>query len=136
MASFVSTNASVVINSVDLSDHVESVELSYQAEAVEDTAMGDTVRSNTGGLKVIGLSITFHQDDAASEVSATLFPLVGSTTTVVIKPVNAAVSTSNPSYSTTMLLTEYPPISGSVGELSKATVSFAPAGVALTRATA
>ena len=40
MATFVFTDASVTINSVDLSDHVRSVTLDLSAEEQDDTAMG------------------------------------------------------------------------------------------------
>ena len=42
MATLVLTDASVNINSVNLSDHVTSVSVTYEADAVEDTNMGDT----------------------------------------------------------------------------------------------
>lgn len=134
MATFVLTDASVTINSVDLSDHVRSVTMSYEAESVDDTNMADTTRINTGGLLNYGVEVEFSQDFAASEVDATLFSLVGSTTTVVIKPTSSAVSSTNPSFSGTMLLTSYTPVTGTVGDLATATASFVPAG-ALTRAT-
>jgi|DEB0MinimDraft_4_1074332.scaffolds.fasta_scaffold12878_2 hypothetical protein len=134
MATFVLTDASVTINSVDLSDHVRSVTMSYEAESVDDTNMADTTRINTGGLLNYSVEVEFSQDFAANEVDATLFSLVGSTTTVIIKPTSSAVSSTNPSFSGTMLLTSYTPVTGTVGDLATATASFVPAG-ALTRAT-
>lgn len=135
MPSYVVTNKYITINGVDLSSNLESAELTYEAEAVDDTAMGDSVRSNQGGLKVIGLTVTMHQDYAASKVDATLYSIVGTQVAVALKPVNTTTSATNPQYSTTMLVQSYQPISGTVGELSKTQIVFAPAGVALTRAT-
>ena len=134
MATFVFTDASVTINSVDLSDHVRSVSINYEAEAVDDTNMGDSTRSNTGGLKNWSIDVEFSQDYAANEVDATLFSLVGSTTTVVVLPTSASVSSTNPSFTGTGLLTTYNGIQGSVGDHATATASFVPAGD-LTRAT-
>lgn len=134
MATFVLTDASVTINSVDLSDHVRSVALSYEAESVDDTNMADTTRLSKGGLFSYGIDIEFSQDFASSEVDATLFSLVGSTTAVVVKPTSGSVSATNPSFSATMLVQSYSPITGSVGDLATAPLSLAPAG-ALTRAT-
>ena len=51
MAKFVLTDASVTLNSVDLSDHVASVTLDITADEIMTTAMGDTFQSRTGGLK-------------------------------------------------------------------------------------
>ena len=134
MATSVLTDASVTINSVDLSDHVTSVSITYEADAVEDTNMGDTTHTQLGGLLNYSVDVEFSQDYAASKVDATLFSLVGSTTTVVLKPTSSAVSATNPCFTGTMLLTSYPPISGAVGELATASASFVSAG-ALARAT-
>lgn len=135
MATFVLTDASVVINAVDLSDHVRQVTLNVEADGQEDTAMGDSWRSRLGGLKDSSVEIEFNQDFAASEVDATLWPLFGTTTTVTIKPTSSAVSATNPSFSGSMLLTEYPPLDGSVGDVATTSVTFEGAGT-ITRATA
>lgn len=134
MAEFVFTDASVVINAVDLSDHVRQVTLNYSAELQDDTAMGDDTRSRIGGLKDWSMELEFNQDFAAAEVDVTLFPLVGSTFTVTLKPTSAAVSATNPSYSGTGILESYPPLGGSVGDLATTSVTIQAAGT-LTRAT-
>lgn len=134
MATFIYNDASVTINSVDLSDHVRSASLSYEAEAVDETNMSDTTRTNLGGLLNYAVEIEFSQDFAANEVDATLFSLVGTTTTVAIKPTSGATSATNPEFTGTMLLQSYTPMTGSVGDLATATASFVPAG-ALSRAT-
>lgn len=135
MAKFVLTDASVSLNSVDLSDHVVSVTLNLEAEGVDDTNMGDLTRINLGGLLSWSAEIEFSQDYAAGEVDATLFSLVGTSFTMVLKPTSSAVGPTNPSFTGTALLTAYQPLAGSVGEKSMATVSLASAGT-LTRATA
>ena len=137
MPTLVLDDASVVLNSVDLSDHVKSVSISYSAEMHDDTAMGDNTKSNKGGLKDWSLDVTFHQDYAASSVDATLFPLVGSTFAVVVKPTSGAVSATNPSYSATGILESYTPMGGGVGELAETSAAIKPANhTDLTRATA
>jgi len=127
-------DASVTINSVDLSDHVRSVTFNYEGESIDDTNMADTTRIMAGGLLNYGVDIEFSQDFAASKVDATLFSLVGSTTTVVLLPTSSAASATNPSFTGTMLLTSYNPISGSVGDLATTSATFVPAG-AIARAT-
>lgn len=135
MASFAFTDASVVINAVDLSDHVRSVTLNVEAEDLEDTAMGDTFRSRIGGLKDWSIDLEFNQDFAASEIDATIFPILGTVVTVTVKPTSAAVGATNPSYSGSVLISEYNPLDGSVGDLATTSVSWPGAGT-LTRATA
>ncbi len=120
-------DASVVVNGVDLSDHVQSVELTLGRETQDDTAMGHDARTNAAGLKVVeSCSITFHQDFAAGEVDATIWPLYDNKTshTVVIKPTSAAVGATNPTYTLTGYVSSYPPIGGSVGDQHTTSVSW------------
>ena len=135
MATFVYTDASVVVNSVDLSDHVKSCTLNYEAEMLDDTVMGDTTRSNIAGLLNWSIDVEFLQDFASAKVDATLFTLVGAAAfTVTVKPTSGSVSATNPSFSGSAVLESYPPMSGSVGDLETASAPFRSAGT-LTRAT-
>jgi len=134
MAEVVLTNASVVINSVDLSAHITSVAINRSSDAVETTSMGDSNRTYTGGLESGTLDITFNQDFAASKVEATIYPLLNTSTTIVVKPVAASVSSTNPSYSMSCYISEWSPLDGSIGDLSTASVSWAING-AITKAT-
>ena len=134
MARIVLTNAVVKINGVDLSDHVASVELAQEVEEVETTAFGDTARTRTGGLANNSLSLDFHQDFASASVDDTLNALVGGTASFEVLPAGTAVSTTNPKYTGTVLLTEWTPVSGAIGELATASVTW-PISGAVTRAT-
>jgi len=135
MARIVLTNAVVKINSVDLSDHVASVELAQEVEEVETTAFGDTARTRTGGLANNSLSLDFHQDFASASVDDTLNGLVGGTASFEILPNGTAVGATNPKYTGTVLLTEWTPVSGAIGELATASITW-PISGAVTRATA
>ena len=134
MPKHVLTNASLVINSVDLSDHVRSVTLSYEAELQDDTTMGDDTRTNLGGLKNWSMDVEFTQDYDSAKVDATLWGIIGSAVTVVLKPTSGAVAATNPSYSGSGVIGSYSPLGNSVGDLAVAPVTIAAAGT-LTRAT-
>ena len=134
MATFMLNNASVTINSVDLSSYVTSVTLSQSADNLEDTAMGDTSRSYIGGLKSGTVDIEFNADFAASKTEATIFPLVGTSTAEVVKPVAASVSATNPSYTFNAIVTSWDTLNGSVGEIATHSVSWPITG-AITKAT-
>ena len=134
MAEFMLNNASVTINSVDLSSYVTSVTLSQSADSLETTAMGDTARTFIAGLTNGTVDIDFNADFAASKTEATIFPLVGTTTAVVVKPVDASVSATNPSYTFNVVVTEWDTLNGSIGELATHSVSWQIAG-AITKAT-
>jgi len=135
MAVLVLTDASITVNSVALSDHANSVTLNYEIDSVETTAFGSTGHKFAGGLQNNSLDIEFMQDFAAANVEATIYPLVGTTTTVVIKPTSSAVSATNPSYTLTgTFLAAHTPVAAAVGELAMTSLSFT--GGVLTKATA
>lgn len=120
-------NASVTINSVDLSSLVESVVLTYSVDQLEITAMGMTGRRFDDGLQNNQLTVNLYQDYAANQVEATVYGLVGSTTTVVVKPAAGAVSATNPSYTlTNTFLASHQPLgsSGRVGEMPMVQLTF------------
>ena len=134
MAQIVLTDASITINSVDLSCRANTVTLNYEKEAVETTAFGDSGRTYTAGLQNVTVDIELQQDFAASNVEATVFPLVGTSTTIVIKPTAAAVGAENPSYTVaSTYLAAHTPVAGTVGELATTSLSFQ--GGTLTKAT-
>lgn len=125
MAIFVLKNASVTINSVDLSSYVTSVTLDYKIDAVESTAMGSGGHVYTGGLQANQVTVNLNQDFAATKTEATIFPLVGTSTTVVVKADTGAVSTTNPSYTISSTYLEgSQPVNGSVGDLAAMALTF------------
>ena len=135
MAVFTLTNAYITVNSVDLSDHVTSVTIDTGAEEIDTTAMSSSgYKSVTGGLKNWSVQITFQQDFASGKVDATIWPLLGTTTTVQVKANNATTSSTNPMYSGTVLVREYTPLANGVGELATVDVTWTGSG-ALARAT-
>lgn len=131
MSSYVLTDAKVLVNAVDLSAGGNQVTLASEAEAVEDTAFGDTTKSRLGGLKDWTLDIEFNQDHAASNVDATLFPLVGTVITVEVRPTSGARSATNPGYNGPALLQSYQPFGAPVGGKATARAHFVAAGTLL-----
>ncbi|SET43486.1 radical SAM protein [Nonomuraea wenchangensis] len=135
MATFVYTDAVVTINSVDLSDHVTKATLKIDVEDKDTTAFGGNGwKTRLGGLKEGTVELEFNQDFAASEVDATLWPLIGTVTSITIKPTSGSVSATNPEYSGSVLVKEYSPLDGSVGDVAKTSVSWPTSG-AVSRAT-
>jgi hypothetical protein len=125
MAVLTLTDASITINSVNLSDHANSVTLNYERDSIEVTAFGAGGHTFTGGLQNNSIEIALMQDFAAANVEATIYGLVGTTTTVVIKPTSGVVSATNPSYTVTgAFLAAHTPVAGAVGELAMTTLSF------------
>jgi len=137
MARIVLTDAYVSINSTDLSDHIASVEIAQSFDEVETTAFGDGGRTRVAGLEDSSISLAFHQDFAGSSVDQTIAPLVGGTAAFEIRAVGTAtgVSATNPKWTGTVLVTEWNPLSGAVGELSTADITW-PVSGQITRGTA
>lgn len=134
MARLVLTNAYVTINGVNLSDHIASITLTTAEDVIDTTAFSSTAaRTRVAGLADNSVALEFHQDYATSSVEATIYPLLGSTTAVVVKPNGSTTAADNPSYSFTALVSEWTPLGGAVGELATASVTW-PISGAITKA--
>ena len=135
MAKFVATDIAVVLNGVDLSDHVASVDFQAGVDEVESTAFSAGGHEYVGGLVNGQVSIDWHHDYAANEVYHTIEPLVGTLTSIVVYPAGTTVGTANPSASATVLVSDWNPISGQVGDLSTFSTTWPVSGT-VTYATA
>jgi hypothetical protein len=126
MAVSVLTDAMVIVNGVTLSDHANSVTINDTRDSVDITAFGATNKAVTKGLGDASISVDFFQDFAAGKTHATLQPLVGSSTGVVIevRPTSAARSATNPAAVMTALLTNYTMLAGGLGEASTISAEF------------
>ena len=125
MAVKVLTNALVTVNAIDLSTKSNSVTLNYEVDSVEVTAFGDGGHKFTGGLQNLSVDIEFMQDFASSLVEATIYPLVGTTTTLIIRADSGAVSATNPTYTiSNAFLAAHTPVAGGIGELMMTSLSF------------
>ena len=134
MAKIVLTNAYVTVGGVDLSDSISSVSLSTTRDSVETTAFGSTAaRTRVAGLADNSVTLEFHQDFASGEVEATIYPLIGTSAAVVVKPNGSVTGATNPAYSFNALVTEWTPVNGAVGELATASVTW-PVDGAITKA--
>jgi len=129
------SNPSITINSVDLSDQCTSAVINYVSEQLENTTFSNTSRSFTSGLYSNTVTVTLYQSYSASETEASIYNLVGTTTTLVLKPTSSAVGATNPSYTLTgAFLSAHTPINASLGELSTIDLTFS--GGVLTKAVA
>ena len=123
MSKLVLTNSNVVLGGTDISDYVASVTLTTSVNEVETTSFGVGAVQRVGGLQDNSVTLDIHQDYSAIE--GLVYPLIGSTTSLVVKPNGTAVGTANPSYTTdSVLITEWTPVNGAVGELSTISVTW------------
>jgi len=124
MAVFAFTDASVTINTINLSTYVTSVTVNYEKDSVETTAMGASGHVFTGGLQNLSVTVEFNNDQAAASVLETLWSATGSgANTLVIK--NLSTGTPNPTFTiSNAFLAASTPVNGAVGELSKQSITF------------
>jgi hypothetical protein len=136
MAKMVFTNGSIQVNGVDLSDHVADITLDLKVADVDITAMGDGGKKRLPGLQDDQIQVTFWQDFAAAEVDATLYPIFtgGTAVTVKVWANGTSSSSTNPYYSASAVLIDYPPVAGAVGSGLQSKVTFAISGT-VTRGT-
>jgi hypothetical protein len=138
MGAYYLSNPVVTINSVDLTSQCTSAVVNLVYEQLETTAFGDTARK-FGAATPISLQnntieVELYQSYAAGETEATIYGLVGITTTVVVGPASGVASATNPIYTLTgCYLESHTPINASLGELSVVTLVFA--GGELSKAT-
>ena len=135
MAKLVLTNSTVSLNATDISSSVAAITISTSAAEVPTTNFG----SGGAVTRVAGLidnSVTLSMHNDYNAIDGLIFPLIGSTAvTMVIKASTAAVSTANPSYTFSVLCTEWTPVNGAVGELNTADVTWSISGT-ITKAVA
>lgn len=133
------SDASVLINGIDLSDHVEGVTINYSAEVKEAKVMGDAGIRRLSGLLDWSAAITFRQDLDAAKVNATLFPLIGGAPFAFAARESKAdaISVANPEWQGNGLIDgDYAVVAGEVGEVHNTSVTIVGAdGVALIPAT-
>lgn len=136
MAKYVVTEPVIVFAGSTVTTSVASVTISLEADDVETTAFGGSgYRTRIGGLKSGSVDFEFHQDFAAGSIDSLLWPLLGGTAAVTVRPGGtAAIGTTNPEYRFDVLVAQYNPIDSAVGDLATVSVSFPITG-AVTRAT-
>lgn len=135
MAKYVLTEPVIVFAGSTITSSCASVTINLSADDVETTAFGSAWRTRIGGLKSGTVDFEMHQDFGASGIDSLFFPNLGGTVAVSVRPGGtAAVSATNPSYSFDVLVTEYSPVDGAVGDLATTSVSLPITG-AVTRGT-
>lgn len=138
MPVFVYTNPLVTLNGTanNVSAAIRQITLDINAAEVETTSFGDSGWTTmVGGLKSGSVQIDFLDDVAASAIDSTIWGLFGGTAAITIRPGGtAAVGTSNPQYSGTVLVNQTT-TGGAVGDLATKSVTWPTTG-AISRATA
>lgn len=124
------------LNATDLSDYTRKAEVTIEVEDKDVTTYGSLGwKVVLGGLKSGELSIEFLQDVAATKIDSIMWPLLGTVVPFEVRADSAAVGTSNPKYTGSVLIKGWNPLEGSVGDEASVGVTYPTSG-AVTRATA
>ena len=124
MAIYLSNGVVVTLNTVALSDHVTSATINRSFDELEVTAMGDNAHKFVKGLESSTITLDFLSDTAAANVNATLQAAWGTTVALTLKQTSAAVSATNPLYSTTVLVNNTTDINGAVADIATQSITF------------
>lgn len=136
MSKTVVTSRYVSIGTADVSSALSGASLEITVEEVDKTSLGSAGwREVAAGLKSGSVTLNFQQDFGVGGVDSLLYPLIGTEATVTIRSSSATVSATNPAYSAVVLISQYTPINGAVGDLATFDVTFPTVG-AVSRATA
>lgn len=136
MAKFVLVAEKVLIGGTDLSTYCSKAEVTISAEIKDVTSYGSGGwKEELGGLKQAKISLEFFNDFTTGNLDSIMFPLLGTVVTFEFAGTQAARGVSNPSYIGSMLVSDWNPISGKVGDVDTSSVSYQSSGV-VTRVTA
>jgi len=124
LAIYLSNTVVVTLNSVVLTDHCTAATINRSFDELEVTAMGDTAHKFVKGLESSTITLDFLSDTAAANVNATLQAAWGTTVPLTLKQTSAAVSATNPLYSTTILVNNTTDINGAVGDIATQSITF------------
>lgn len=133
MAIFMGNKVTVVAGSTTITDHVSAVSLSREVDAVEITAMTDTVQNLIGGIERPNVSLELYNDFAASSVNGIFEDALGTKLALQLIPVAGTVTSTNPRYSMSVLVSQWQPINGVLD--GPATVSITLPVTAISKAT-
>lgn len=132
MARLVLTDANVLFASNDISQYITSISLSTSYDVIDTTGLSTTgaARTRVSGLADNSITIEFNQDYADNALEElingtnTTNGSVGLVVAMQVKPTSAATSASNPKFTFNALISEWSALSGTLGELAVASVSW------------
>lgn len=124
MAIFMGNKVAVIAGSTTITDHVSTVSLNREIDQVEITAMNDNFNNFVGGVERSVLNLELYNDFAASSVNSLFEDALGTKLNIKLIPVSGTVSSTNPSYTMSCLISSWTPINGAVDAVASVSVSL------------
>lgn len=122
------TDCYVSINSNTLSDHASKAELPIKVTDLDATTFGQTWHVRRGGLKDGNVNLEFFNDFVAANLDEIMWALIGTVVPFEVRATSSGRSTSNPGYTGNILIDQWSPIMGKVGDLVTVSVGFPTSG--------
>jgi hypothetical protein len=136
MTFMVLTATLVTVSGSDLSAYCAKAELGVEVEDKDVTTFTSLGwKTRLGGLKDGSLALAWKNDQADNALDEILWGIFGSVVTFACRAASSAVSASNPTYSGNLLVKEFKPIAGAVGDVNEFDVTWPTSG-AISRAVA
>lgn len=114
----------VVAGTTTITTFVSSVSLSREVDAVEITAMTDSIQNLVGGIERPSLTLELYNDFAASSINSIFETALGTKLAVQLIPVSGTVSSTNPRYSMSVLVSQWQPINGTLDAPMTASITL------------
>ena len=125
MAIFMGNKVAVVVGTTNtITSFVNTVSLNRELDVVDITAMTDTVANAITGVERSTLNLELYNDFAASSVNSLFEDALGSKLNIRLIPVSGAVTATNPSYTMSVLISNWTPINGSIDGVASVSASF------------
>jgi hypothetical protein len=125
-------DVSLMIDDVDLSDHVESIEITVGINKQAAAAMSELQDySMAGTITITDPKVTFYQDYATAKVYATMFAAWQARTVFEVraKPSSGAAAIDNPEWTIPCFVGEMPVMTGTRGDRHMTAVTLTVAGL-------
>lgn len=130
MPKMVLTAAYLSLNAVTWHHRAKKIELTTEVEEKDVTTFASLGwKEVIGGLKSGGLSITFLNDNAVADLDSVMWGNLGAVVTFEVRAAQTSVTTTNPSYTGSVFINGWDPISGGVGDVVEVDVDFPTSGV-------
>lgn len=127
MSKRVVKSTTVSLGGTAYTSQIRSAELAMESDAVETTNMGGTGwREFLAGLKGATLALEFVKDADLSGLDLAVWTAfdAGTLLTFAIRGTSAAAAADNPEFTGSVVITEWMPISGAVGDAFSGSVSW------------
>jgi len=125
MAIFMGNKVAVVVGTTNtITSFVNTVSLNRELDVVDITAMTDTVANAITGVERSTLNLELYNDFAAASVNSLFEDALGSKLNIKLIPVSGTVSATNPSYTMSVLISNWTPINGSIDGVASVSASF------------